>query len=274
MLGAIIGDIAGSRFEWNNIKTKDFELFTEECYPTDDSIMTLAIAKAILVCGEDHAGLEQETVKYMQEFGIRYPDAGYGARFFDWLFTENPKPYNSFGNGAAMRVSPCGFAAKTLEEAITLSKAVTKVTHNHPEGMKAAEAVSAAIFLARSGKKMAEIRDYIEKKYYKIDFTLDQIRPTYEFDVTCQGSVPQAFEAFFESTGFEDAIRNAISIGGDSDTIAAITGGMAGAYYGIPSGIIIQAAAFLDTDLLKIAAEFEKKYGLNIEPNNRNYKEI
>jgi len=261
MLGAIIGDISGSRFEWNNIKTKTFDLFTEDCFPTDDSIMTLAIAKAILQCNEAHDGLEQETVKYMQKYGRLYPDAGYGMRFYDWLFTKDPKPYRSFGNGAAMRVSPCGFAAKTLEEAIALSKAVTKVTHNHPEGMKAAEAVTTAIFMARSGSKMAEIRGCIEKKYYKIDFTLDSIRPTYDFDVTCQGSVPQAFEAFFESTGFEDAIRNAISIGGDSDTIAAITGGMAEAYYGIPASIRENVLAFLDNNLLDIVARFDKKYG-------------
>lgn len=260
MLGAIIGDIAGSRFEWNNQKTKDFELFTGRCRPTDDSIMTIAIAKAILDSEGDLAKLEQNTVKYMQQFGRRYPDAGYGERFYDWIFTKDPQPYNSFGNGAAMRVSPCGFAAGTLQEAKALAKAVTKVTHNHPKGMKAAEAVAVAIFLARNGKKLAEIREHIEQHYYKIDFTLDEIRPSYRFDVTCQGSVPQAFEALFESTGFEDAIRNAISIGGDSDTIAAITGGMAEAYYGIPSTIRDKALLFLNDDLLKIVHSFEKKY--------------
>lgn len=260
MLGAIIGDIAGSRFEWNNQKTKEFELFTGRCRPTDDSIMTIAIAKAILDSEGDLAKLEQNTVKYMQQFGRRYPDAGYGERFYDWIFTKDPQPYNSFGNGAAMRVSPCGFAAGTLQEAKALAKAVTKVTHNHPKGMKAAEAVAVAIFLARNGKKLAEIREHIEQHYYKIDFTLDEIRPSYRFDVTCQGSVPQAFEALFESTGFEDAIRNAISIGGDSDTIAAITGGMAEAYYGIPSTIRDKALLFLNDDLLKIVHSFEKKY--------------
>lgn len=260
MLGAIIGDIAGSRFEWNNQKTKEFELFTGRCRPTDDSIMTIAIAKAILDSEGDLAKLEQNTVKYMQQFGRRYPDAGYGERFYDWIFTKEPQPYNSFGNGAAMRVSPCGFAAGTLQEAKALARAVTKVTHNHPKGMKAAEAVAVAIFLARNGKKLAEIREYIEQHYYKIDFTLDEIRPSYRFDVTCQGSVPQAFEALFESTGFEDAIRNAISIGGDSDTIAAITGGMAEAYYGIPLTIRDKALLFLNDDLLKIVHSFEKKY--------------
>ena len=260
MLGAIIGDIAGSRFEWNNQKTKDFELFTGRCRPTDDSIMTIAIAKAILDSEGDLAKLEQNTVKYMQQFGRRYPDAGYGERFYDWIFTKDPQPYNSFGNGAAMRVSPCGFAAGTLQEAKALARAVTKVTHNHPKGMKAAEAIAVAIFLARNGKKLAEIREHIEQHYYIIDFTLDEIRPSYRFDVTCQGSVPQAFEAFFESTGFEDAIRKAISIGGDSDTIAAVTGGMAEAYYGIPLTIRDKALLFLNDDLLKIVHSFEKKY--------------
>ena len=265
MLGAIIGDIAGSRFEWTNIKSKQFELFHEKCFPTDDSIMTMAVAKAILASKGDLAKLEQEAVTYMQMLGRRYPDAGYGERFYEWLFLKDPKPYHSLGNGAAMRVSPCGFAAKTMEEAISLAKAVTKVTHNHREGMKAAEAVTVAIFMARSGKRLAEIREHIENKYYRINFTLDQIRPTYEFDVTCQGSVPQAFEAFFESTGFEDAIRNAISIGGDSDTIAAIAGGMAEAYYGIPPAIKEKVLAFLDDDLVKIVQEFERNYELAAE---------
>ena len=237
MLGAIIGDIAGSRFEWNNHKSKDFDLLTYRCSPTDDSVMSLAVAKAILQSKENGTDLAREATSCMQEFGRKYPDAGYGGMFSSWISAKNPQPYNSFGNGAAMRISPCGFAASTLDEAIWMARAVTGVTHNHPEGMKAAEAVSAAIFLARNGKSLLEILDYIESRYYKIDFTLDSIRASYSFDVTCQGSVPQAFAAFFESTGFEDAIRNAISIGGDSDTIAAITGGMAEAYYGIPDAL-------------------------------------
>ena len=237
MLGAIIGDIAGSRFEWNNHKSKDFDLLTYRCRPTDDSVMSLAVAKAILQSKENGTDLAREATSCMQEFGRKYPDAGYGGMFSSWISAKNHQPYNSFGNGAAMRISPCGFAASTLDEAIWMARAVTGVTHNHPEGMKAAEAVSAAIFLARNGKSLLEILDYIESRYYKIDFTLDSIRASYSFDVTCQGSVPQAFAAFFESTGFEDAIRNAISIGGDSDTIAAITGGMAEAYYGIPDAL-------------------------------------
>ncbi len=259
MLGAIAGDISGSRFEWNNHKSKDFELLTSRCHPTDDSIMTLAVAKAILDCDGDYSLLEKQTIDCMQLLGRRYPNSGYGRRFKDWIYSRHPLPYNSFGNGAAMRVSPCGFAASSLEEAADMARIVTKVTHNHPEGMKAAEAVSSAVFLARNGKCMTEIREFIEEKYYKIDFTLDSIRPTYTFDVSSQGSVPQAFEAFFESTGFEDAIRNAISIGGDSDTIAAIAGGLAEAYYGIPADIRERTLAFLDGFQRDILNAFEEK---------------
>ena len=258
MIGAIIGDIAGSRFEWHNHKSKEFELFTNRCGPTDDSIMTLAVAKAIMNCAGDYSRLESEAISCMQKYGRRYPDAGYGGCFYRWIFSSNPKPYNSYGNGAAMRVSPCGFAAKSLEEAMLLARTVTQVTHNHPESMKAAEAVISAIYLARIGKTLDEIQDYITERYYRIDFTLDEIRPSYHFDVSCQGSVPQAFAALFESSGFEDAIRNAISIGGDSDTIAAITGGMAEAYYGVPKDIRKQAMGFLDDDLSGILLEFEK----------------
>jgi len=261
MLGALIGDIAGSRFEWNNIKSKEFELLTYRCHPTDDSIMSLAVAQALMSEGN----LRDNTVTSMQTLGRKYPNAGYGGKFRKWIASNNPQPYNSFGNGAAMRVSPCGFAASSIEEAITLAHEVTCVTHNHPEGMKAAEAVSVAIFLARTGKSLLEIRDYIEQNYYKTNFTLDSIRQTYSFEVSCQGSVPQAFEAFFESTGFEDTIRNAISIGGDSDTIAAIAGGMAEAYYGIPSDLRKHALTFLDKMQLDILNAFEAKFGLIVE---------
>ncbi len=266
MLGAIIGDIAGSRFEWHNKKSKGFELLSHKkgCRPTDDSIMTLAVAQAILDCGDDRGLLSALAVKRMQELGQRYPNAGYGGSFRRWLVADDPQPYHSWGNGSAMRVSPCGFAAATLEEAKKLSAAVTRVTHDHPEGMRGAEAVAVAIFLARSGKSIPEIREYVEENYYRIDFTLDEIRPTYTFDVSCQGSVPQALEAFFESTGFEDTIRNAISIGGDSDTIAAIAGGIAEAYYGIPADIRDLALSFLDDKQLEIVNAFESKYGASV----------
>ena len=260
MIGAIIGDIVGSRFEWHNIKTKEFELFHRRCRPTDDSVMTLAVAQAILDSEGDPASLSQNAVRQMQALGRRYPGAGYGGRFARWLCAEDPQPYNSFGNGSAMRVSPCGFAAKTLEEAIAMADAVTKVTHDHPEGMKGAEATAAAIFLARSGKSKEEIREHIVQNYYPLGFTLDEIRPTYTFDVTCQGSVPQALEAFFESESFEDAIRNAISIGGDSDTIAAIACGVAEAFYGVPEEIRDMALSYLDDTEMEILIAFSERY--------------
>ena len=260
MLGAIIGDTVGSRFEWHNHRSKDFDFLTYKCEPTDDSIMTLAIAKAILKSEGDVNKLSDLAVRYMQQLGRLYPDAGYGGAFRKWIRSNNPKPYGSFGNGAAMRVSPVGFAAKSLDEAKAMSKAVTKVTHNHPEGLKGAEATTVAIFMALHGKSMLEIRDYIDKNYYPMNFTLDGIRGSYQFNETCQDTVPQAMMAFFESTGFEDAIRNAISIGGDSDTLAAITGGIAEAYYGIPSEIRKHELTFLDERLLAILVEFENKY--------------
>ena len=259
MLGAIIGDIVGSRFEWNNLRKKEFEFLSDKCFFTDDSVMTVAIAKALLESKKD-SDLSSNTIKYMRLFGMRYPDAGYGLRFTDWIYSASPKPYNSWGNGSAMRVSACGEVATSLEEAIKLSKIVTEVTHNHPEGIKGAEATTVVIYLARCGKNISEIRDYITKNYYDINFTLDEIRDTYRFNESCQGTVPQALEAFFESTSFEDAIRNAISIGGDSDTLGAIVGGMAEAYYGIPDDIRKKALTYLTKDLLEIVSEFEKKY--------------
>lgn len=260
MLGAIIGDIVGSRFEWNNNRSKNFDFLTYKCFATDDSIMSLAIAKAVLECNGAYENLGQNAVKYMQEIGRPYPTCGFGGMFYQWMYSDNPKPYGSFGNGAAMRVSACGFAANSLDEAIALSKAVTEVTHNHPEGIKGAEATTVAIYLAREGKSILEIRDYIDKNYYPMDFTLDSIRDTYTFNETCQETVPQAIMAFLESTDFEDAIRNAISIGGDSDTLAAITGGIAEAYYGIPTDIRKHALTYLDERLLKILVEFENVY--------------
>ena len=267
MLGALIGDIAGSRFEWHNIKSKEFDLLTHKCFPTDDSIMTLAIAQAILDCNGNDSNLAMHAIRRMQELGREYPDAGYGGRFRTWLTDISPKPYMSWGNGAAMRVSACGFAASSLEEAIDLSRRVTEVTHNHPEGLKGAEATTVAIFMAKTGCSMIEIQDYINSNYYKINFKLDDIRDTYDFNESCQETVPQALEAFFESTNFEDAIRNAISIGGDSDTLAAITGGIAEAYYGIPESIRKHALTFLDGKQLSILNAFESKFGIILEKN-------
>ncbi|MBR3821972.1 MAG: ADP-ribosylglycohydrolase family protein, partial [Kiritimatiellae bacterium] len=259
-------------FEWHNRKTKRFTLLRAKgesrhpCYFTDDTVMTLAVADAIMKWRENGEGaydaLSAEAVMSMQEFGRRYPDAGYGGAFRLWLNDETPQPYNSWGNGAAMRVSACGWAGRTFEDVKAMSRAVTEVTHSHPEGIKGAEATAVATFLARTGASMAEIREVIVKDYYPLNFTIDEIRPHYKFDVSCQGSVPQALQAFFESTSFEDAIRNAISIGGDSDTIAAITGAVAGAYYGVPDEIRAKAETFLDVYLLQRLYYFERMFAL------------
>ena len=260
MIGAIIGDIVGSRFEWHNHRSKEFELFTPKCFATDDSIMTLAIGEALMRSQSDWCDLDAQAVRCMQAIGRPYPNCGYGGRFQRWIYSDHPHPYKSYGNGAAMRVSACGFAAGSLEEAKALSRAVTKVTHNHPEGIKGAEATTVAIYMARSGSSMAEIREVIDRAYYPMNFTLDEIRPTYRFNETCQGTVPQALMAFFESTGFEDAIRNAISVGGDSDTLAAITGGVAQAYYGVPGELYDQAIEYLNPGLLDVLQRFEARY--------------
>ena len=240
MFGAFIGDIIGSKYEFDNIKTKSFPLFSRGCDYTDDTIMTVAVAEAMLrSCVEQHEknengkGFQEYLVEVMQDYGRRYPNptGAYGGNFAQWLCQSDPKPYGSYGNGSAMRVSPCGLAAVTMDEALALARASACITHNHPEGIKGAEAVSAAIFLAKCGKSKAEIRNYITTHYYDLNFTLDSIRDSYRFDGSCQGSVPQAIVAFLESENFEDAIRNVISIGGDCDTTGAITSSIAWIYY-------------------------------------------
>lgn len=250
MLGAIIGDIAGSLYEFESPKTKDIELFEEGSRLTDDSIMTIAVGCA---CADskldDERDFKFSVIWYMRRIGRQYPRAGYGGMFYRWLISDVMPAYNSFGNGSAMRVSPVAWVANSLEQAETLAKWSAEVTHNHPEGIKGAQAVAAAIYLARTGKSKAEIKDYIEKHYYRLDFTLDEIRPTYQFDVTCQGSVPQAIQCFLEATDFEDAIRNAISLGGDGDTIAAMAGAIAEAWYGIPTAIQNRVFDFLDSNI-------------------------
>ncbi len=260
MLGAIFGDIVGSKWEHFSNKSKNFDLLSEFNYITDDSVMTLAIAKSLLECNFDYSDLEVVAIKNMQELGRKYHNAGYGGRFYNWIFSDNPKPYNSFGNGSAMRVSPCGIVAQSIEEAKLLSRKVTEVTHNHPEGLKGAEAVAVAIFFAKSGMNQLEIKEYINKNYYPMNFTLDEIRDSYRFDVTCQGSVPQAIMAFIEAKDFEDTLRNAVSLGGDSDTQAAIAGSIAEYHFGIPEELRNKAIKYLPAELLQILNDFEKKY--------------
>ena len=231
----------------------------------DDTVMSLAVCDALLRSKGNISALSAQAVRSMQSIGRVYPHRGFGGRFRQWLFEYDPKPYNSWGNGAAMRISGCGFAASSLEEVKMFSRLVTEITHNHPEGIKGAEATAVSVYLARTGKSISEIRDYITEYYYPLDFTLDSIRAEYAFDVSCQGSVPQALEAFFESTSFEDAIRNAISIGGDSDTIAAITGGIAEAYYGVPDNIRKKATKSLDVLLFRVLEDFEREYPTEVK---------
>lgn len=253
ILGAILGDIAGSRFEFRNEKSTDIKLFTAADKFTDDTVMTIAVADWLLT------GASLPNI--MRDWGDGYPDRGYGGMFYEWLFPldENEmKPYNSYGNGAGMRVSPCGYAARTFDEALDLAKQSAEVTHNHPEGIKGAQAIAAAIYLARQHTPKEEIRRYIEHTFgYNLQRTCDDIRPTYEFDVTCQGSCPEAIIAFLDSTDYESAIRLAISLGGDSDTIACMTGGIAAAYYGIPVWMIEKAVKYLPADMIEIINRFD-----------------
>lgn len=258
MLGAIIGDIVGSIYEIDNIKTKEFELFSKKGYFTDDSVMTCAISKACCEYSKDKniEHFKDKCIKYMQKLGRAHINAGYGGAFIRWLISPNPKPYNSWGNGSAMRVSPIGWTAESLEEAETLAEVSASVSHNHIFGINGAKAIAGSILLIRKGCSKEEIKEYITSNYYNLDFTIDKIRKEYEFDVSCQGSVPQAIVAFLEGKNFEDSIRNAISIGGDSDTIAAITGSLAEAYYGIPEKIKKQSFKYLDKELKDCVTNF------------------
>lgn len=257
MFGAIIGDIVGSRFEYNNIKTKDFDFFAAGCDITDDSVLTIAVAEAFLSGDLEHLSIHAR--ESILKHAWRYANKDYGNRFRIWMNDPLLTPYNSFGNGSAMRVSPCSIAAKSLEEAKSFSYAVTAVTHNHPEGIKGAEATAVAGFLAKGNSSIQAIEKYINDHYYPMDFTLDQIRENYDYDVTCQGTVPVALKAFFESVSFEDAIRNAISIGGDSDTIAAITGGVAGLYYGTDE-YEDTVYRYLDDEQIRILVRFKEAF--------------
>lgn len=253
MIGAIAGDIIGSVYEWNRIKTKQFDLFSPDCCFTDDSVLTVALAESILT-DNDYASL-------MRTYYRRYPDAGYGGLFHEWARAYESRPYNSWGNGAAMRISAVGFAFSTLDEVLARASEYTAVTHNHTEGIKGAQATAAAIFLARTGNTKADIKQYTTVTFhYDLSRSVDEIRPAYQFDESCQGTVPQAIVCFLESTDFEDAIRNAISLGGDSDTLACITGGIAQAYYGVPATIAERAMSILDEDLKSITARFLSSY--------------
>ncbi|NER83623.1 MAG: ADP-ribosylglycohydrolase family protein [Leptolyngbya sp. SIO1D8] len=256
MIGAIAGDMIGSVYEFNNRRTKNFPLFSEQTSFTDDTILSVAVADVLL-----HGGNYAIAFK---DYYQRYPNptGSYGARFQQWAISETLTPYNSWGNGAAMRVSPVGFACETLDEVLQTAEQTAAVTHNHPEGIKGAQATAAAIFLARAGQSKADIRSYITQAFgYDLNRTVDEIRPNYTFDESCQGTVPEAMVAFLDATDFEDAIRNAVSLGGDSDTLTCITGGIAQAFYGgVPEDIAEAVLTYLDDPLRRIVQIFCDRY--------------
>ena len=254
MLGAIAGDVIGSVHEFTGTKTKDFPLLDPKCFVTDDSILTLALADALL-----H---ELDYAVTLKRYYRRYPHASYGGSFHQWAQSDSWAPYNSWGNGAAMRVSPAAHAAESVDEALTLAERSAAVTHNHPEGIRGAQATAAAIFLARAGHEKGEIKRFVESSFgYDLQRTLDDIRPTYFFDESCQGTVPEAITAFLEAADFEDAIRNAISLGGDADTLACITGSIAEPYFGgVPPDVREFALQRLDEELLAVFTAFERRF--------------
>ena len=253
MKGAILGDIVGSVYERHNTKSKAFPLFSPVGRFTDDTVLTCAVAKALMSDDADVDLLEELTYR-LQQFGLLYPHAGYGGAFKRWFRSDYPQPYNSWGNGAPMRCSPAGFVAGSAEKAYALGEATAEPTHNHPEGLKAAGLTAELVWRARHGESRETLRERA-LELYELP-ALDEARPTYEFTESSQGTMPVALAAFFESTDFEDAIRNAISVGGDSDTIGAITGAIAEAYYGVPDELWRKATLYLDDYLLKIVTEF------------------
>jgi ADP-ribosylglycohydrolase len=257
IIGAIAGDIIGSTREHYSIKTKDFELFPLMSIFTDDTVMTLAVAQWLY----DNMSSKEVLINNLKHFGNRYINAGYGRSFYHWLGQESPEPYGSWANGSAMRVSPCAWVAESLEESQKLAELSAIVTHNHPEGVKGALATCDAIYLARIGASKDEIRDHIELRYdYDLSRTVDEIRPVYSFDVSCAGSVPESIICFLEANDFEDTVRNAVSLGGDADTQAAIAGSIASAYWDVPDDICEESVIRLDEFLFEVFINFEEKF--------------
>ena len=257
--GAIIGDIAGSRFEFDNYRKKDFAIFDKRCFFTDDTVMTLAVAQALLDCRQDFSRLSEVCARTMRSVGRHYPGCGYGGKFNVWMFSDDMPAYRSFGNGSAMRVSPVAYAARDRRQVKELARAVTCVTHDHPEGIKGAEVTALLLFDALHGADKAALRKTAEE-YYPLDFTIDEIRPSYRFNETCQHTVPQALEAFFEARDFEDAVRTAVSVGGDSDTLAAIACSVAEGFFGVPEEMKTRAESYLDERLLRILRDFNAAF--------------
>lgn len=258
MLGAIVGDIVGSVYEYNPIKKRNFPLFGSGCSFTDDTVMTIAVAEGFMnTLGMGPKEVRAEIISRMQYWGRKYPEAGYGGRFIAWLNESSPKPYQSWGNGSAMRVAAAGWLFATIQQTADHARYSAEVSHDHPEGIKGAESLAAAIFMLRQGKSKEEVKRYIRGVYgYDFRFTLDEIRPNYGFDVSCQGSVPQAFVSFFEGDDFESCIRNAVSLCGDSDTLAAMAGSLAEAHYGIPTEIAEKTLSYLDDEMVAVYKKF------------------
>lgn len=264
MIGALLGDMIGAPYEFDRgDKTKDFPLFSRESRFTDDSVMTIAVAEALMETrGKSDDEIRAALVRSMQKWGRRYPHAGYGRRFRQWLREDNPQPNNSFGNGSAMRASAAGWLYDDLETTRHMAALTAEVSHNHPEGIKGAEAAAAAIFLARTGSSMAEIKAYTEREFgYDLSKSCAELRPTNRMDETCQVTMPLVFAAFLESTGYEDAVRNAVSLGGDTDTIACIAGSIAEAFYGIPETIAAEGRKRLPADMLAVLERFDAETG-------------
>ena len=261
MYGAILGDMIGAPYEFDRGgKTKDFPLFTKESQFTDDTVMTIAVADALMkqAPGAPEDAVREELVSAMHRWGRKYPDAGYGGNFGRWLRSESREPYGSYGNGSAMRASAAGWLYGTMAETRKIARLTAEVTHNHPEGIKGAEAAAAAIFLARTGSGKQEIREYIIREFgYDLSRTCDEIRPAYRHVESCQKTVPEAITAFLEGTDFEDAIRTAVSLGGDCDTLTCIAGSMAEAFYGVPEELTEACRKRLPQDMLEVLDRFE-----------------
>ena len=265
MYGAIIGDTVGSRFEFvRGEKTKEFKFFSDRCGFTDDTVMTVAVAEALMSVGMDAGEEEVKTalIKSVKDWGHRYPEAGYGGRFVSWLFSGNTEPYGSYGNGSAMRVSPAGWLYDTIERTREVARWTAEITHDHPEGVKGAESLAAVIFLARNKHGMDEIREYIVREFgYDLSRTVDEIRPDYHHVEDCMRTMPEAFECFLESTDYEDCIRNVVSIGGDVDTLGAIAGAAAEAFWGIPKHIVEEGDKFLTNEIREVVRRFYEQTG-------------
>ncbi len=261
MYGAMLGDMIGAPYEFNRGgKTKDFPLFTAHSHYTDDSVMTVAVAEALLDAGKDPEQTKELLVNAMRRWGKKEPDAGYGGMFSLWLRQENPQPYGSYGNGSAMRASPAGWLYDTLEETRQAARLTAEVTHNHAEGIKGAECVAAVIFLARNGKSKEGIREYVTSAFgYDLSRTCDEIRPGYRHVESCQETVPEAVTAFLEGDGFEDVIRTAVSLGGDCDTLTCIAGSMAEAYYGVPEALKEECRKRITPEMAEVLDRFEGK---------------